>query len=739
MTTFEHVLHGCAPVPLAGYLKGLGVFRLVAEQADHGARGFWRDERFVLRTRLSEDALVRFFTDLYEPTPVIAPWNGGSGFWPKDNREGIDAMRASNAPRLASYRAAIDICDTLVREHKLSEAPKDHAKEELMAALRAFLPDDGCRWLDSALALTADGPRYSPILGTGGNDGRLDFSNNFMRRLSQVISATTDQSVGILQSSLFSIPGAHLEKGAVGQFAPGAAGGLNAGTGFEADSRVNPWDFVLTVEGALLFAAAAVRRHAHDRSTALAFPFTTRTTGAGSGAASLADEADARAEFWAPLWSRVACLDETLVLMSEGRAVLDCGAARDGLDFARAAAQLGIARGIDGFQRYGFLMRAGKAFFAAPLGRVRVPKTANEKASLISELDRNGWLSRARATLRDKGAPMGVTALGRSLDEALFRLAGDDSTNAVQEALITLGALMHEVTRRPKLRENLRPPPRLSHRWPKSAHDDSHEFALAAALASLGASAAKRSVKAAPAERESADTPSLEMAERLQLPFRCHLGPVDIRDRHDDWADGTEAQSLVVWTGRDLVRDMAAVLERRLIENERRHFVDENACPVLPLGGARAAPLSAVSGFLFGRTDDGRIAALAAGLAWARPHDDDDGRRGDTQLPFAYAATKPLFAPDGIGPKPEQKRIVDPLPLVRLIRVGRSDDAVALAQRLARGAGLSTPFATLKPTLPVNAARLAAALLFPITGYDALIKRAYPDLTKEGEEDSDAA
>ena len=34
MTTYRHVLHGCAPVPLAGYLKALGVFRLIAEQAE---------------------------------------------------------------------------------------------------------------------------------------------------------------------------------------------------------------------------------------------------------------------------------------------------------------------------------------------------------------------------------------------------------------------------------------------------------------------------------------------------------------------------------------------------------------------------------------------------------------------------------------------------------------------------------------------------------------------------------
>jgi CRISPR-associated protein Csx17 len=58
-------------LPLAGYLKALGVFRLVAEQADTEARGFWRDERFVLRTRLSEHDLIQFFVDSYRPTPVV--------------------------------------------------------------------------------------------------------------------------------------------------------------------------------------------------------------------------------------------------------------------------------------------------------------------------------------------------------------------------------------------------------------------------------------------------------------------------------------------------------------------------------------------------------------------------------------------------------------------------------------------------------------------------------------------
>ncbi len=36
-----HRLGGCAPTPLANYLKALGILRVVAEQADAEARGWW--------------------------------------------------------------------------------------------------------------------------------------------------------------------------------------------------------------------------------------------------------------------------------------------------------------------------------------------------------------------------------------------------------------------------------------------------------------------------------------------------------------------------------------------------------------------------------------------------------------------------------------------------------------------------------------------------------------------------
>src|SRR5690606_19265872 len=96
-------LGGCTPEPMAAYLQALGVLRIVAEQKDASATGWWDDDTFVLRSSLDMEALMRFLLEDYAPTPVIAPWNGGSGFFPSDNTSGIAAIEADESARFASY------------------------------------------------------------------------------------------------------------------------------------------------------------------------------------------------------------------------------------------------------------------------------------------------------------------------------------------------------------------------------------------------------------------------------------------------------------------------------------------------------------------------------------------------------------------------------------------------------------------------------------------------------------
>lgn len=142
---------------------------------------------FRLRTKLNASALKDLFLKEYQPTPVAAPWNGGSGFFPKDNKVAIKQIGEGSAVRLAPFRATLDSCHSIVAEEQLTERPADAAKEKMLMACRNRLPDEALVWLDAVYVLTSDGPRYPPLLGTGGNDGRLDFTNNLMQRLLDLI------------------------------------------------------------------------------------------------------------------------------------------------------------------------------------------------------------------------------------------------------------------------------------------------------------------------------------------------------------------------------------------------------------------------------------------------------------------------------------------------------------------------------------------------------------------------
>jgi len=135
-------LTGCAPVPMAHYLKGLGVLRLVSEQRDAKAQGFWKDDTFHLASALDRDALLDFFLNEYRPTPIIAPWNGGSGFFSSDNNEAINAIACGTAERFADFRAAIKAAIECLNQLALSRKPE---KEEKQAAATLPEPSAGKR------------------------------------------------------------------------------------------------------------------------------------------------------------------------------------------------------------------------------------------------------------------------------------------------------------------------------------------------------------------------------------------------------------------------------------------------------------------------------------------------------------------------------------------------------------------------------------------------------------------
>lgn len=439
---------GASPRTLLGYLVGLGLLRVVARQADAGARASWRDGALELHSALDAKGLERFLLERWAPAPVVSPWNGGSGFFPKDNGDAFAAIEADRSQRLDSFRAAITAARAALRKNGLVSKPEPKlAKPALLRDLRATLSDDGVQWLDAAIVLVGEGTAFPPVLGSGGNDGRYDIANNYAQAVVYALGLGADQRlqrerVTSLSAALWRTAGpqqkmslAHLSRD---------ASPVNSPAG-ESDALGNPWELALAIEGTLLLSAGVGRRLEAGAVAGLVAPFTLRPTGAGYGSAVAGERG--RAELWLPVWDAPATLADIETLFREARIQVGRRPARTGLDGARAAAELGVARGIKAFERLSILERAGLSNLAVPAGRVEVRERSAARAlrtldpwlgRLIShgrsdvphaQREAIAALERASFAVAERGAPADVrsllVALGRI--EGVLSVGGDDS------------------------------------------------------------------------------------------------------------------------------------------------------------------------------------------------------------------------------------------------------------------------------------------------------------------------
>jgi CRISPR-associated protein Csx17 len=616
-TRYDLELPGCTPEPLISYLKALGILRLVSEQKESGARGWWKNDIFYLRASLDRDALVHFFLQEYQPTPIVAPWAGGSGFFEKGNQQkAVKAISESTVQRVHPYSKVIAKVQAIIKDEQIGEKPDSDEKPRLLQRLRRELPDEVVVWMDAAMVLQDDTQNYAPLFGTGGNDGRLDFTQNFMQRIVSLglhkAEFESQSSRAWIENALF-VTAAVLDRASVGQFSPGRMGGPNATQGMEGDSVDNPWEFVLAIEGALFFAGAAVRRFDSAKRSRAAFPFTVRAVAAGFASPAGKDRIESRGELWLPLWNRPASASELHYLFGEGRAEVSGRRVRNGVDFARAVAGLGVDRGITGFNRIGFLKRSGKAFLAMPLGRFDVVERSG--TDLLREVD--SWLDRFRRAANGKDVPPRFVSVMGRIDSAIFEFCKYGGESLLQEVLVALGAAERSLATAERFRDQqkLRPLTGLSSAWLSAADDGSREFVLARALASI------------------------HDPEEQIGPLRANLEPTDWRARNHNWATKGDA---VVWNAANLTTNLSHVLERRLMDGAR------SGCARLPLASRFTVSLDTVAGFIIGETDDTRIEELIWGLMLLSNDGKDRSQLYESQdvpIPTAYALLKLLFLP----------------------------------------------------------------------------------------------
>lgn len=758
----EILLRGCQPEPIQSYLKALGVFRLLSEQVSPRIRGSWSPDGFVLSGPIDPDGLVDYFLTRYRPTPLVAPWNGGSGFYDGDATDGIDAIANSSDSRFALYRqvirtirampelaavppTAIEVIAAMERQRDslapgkaradierllddvataraavegtgrtgietLSRASVDNessdkgagrelkswtkavdklvtaykrlqrggGKTDLMVACRDRLPDEVLSWLDAAFLLTSSvqgdlEPDYAAILGSGGNEGRLDYTNNFMRHVAALVGGSEAAS-DHLRSALFGELASGLSNGASGQFDPGRAGGCNQGAGFEAAcAPFNRWDYVLGLEGTLMLAGAVARRFG-AAAGAKSSPFSVFIS--ASGFDSCADEdGRGRAETWLPLWDRPATLAEVRHLFAEARATVGNRPTRNGLDFARAVSTLGVDRGISAFVRYGFLKRRGDSYVAYPMARI--PVRFNPQALLLADLD--PLLQDIHRLLGSfQNAPASLVAARNLLDDALFRMTTRGDASDCQDVIVALGRFQRFLAVKPVTSRPL--PARLGAGWLEAIDDGSLDVRIAASLASV-----------------------LPDPKGIG-PIVANLLPVD-PGRPWTWATGVGQQA---WEGRTFADRVASVLHRRMLDAERI------GTPNVPCAGRIGLACSDVAAFISEANDDDRTENLLWGLTlvqWSQVHSPAAWSTPVRPLPIprVFAAMKLLFLSTevrGVRPAPEPR-------LVPLLIGGR----VAEAVRAARGRLVTSSLGprALDPDAPgLCPVRMAAALLLPV-------------------------
>jgi len=726
-TVHTLTLAGCAPIPLAHYLKALGLLRLVSEQKDSSAKGRWHRDQFVLESALDREALLKFFLDEYQPTPVLSPWNGGSGFYlqeeklnQKDPLTGkkiktgirnqetaatkvVARILSSESSKLENYRNTIRQTKALLERKGLTAAPDTGGadKDELVLELRSLWPDKAVDWLDCVAVLTSSRdaksstglkPSYTTLLGSGANDGNADFTSNFMQRLIKIRDASPEQACKWLRSSLYNEnnPGSRIEALA-GQYAPGTAGGANSTSGFTSKFSINPWDFVLLIEGTLFFAAAAVKQFEGSTDGTIAYPFCVTSSGTGYASGASSDEKADKAlteEMWLPLWSSPCSPLELRAIFGEGRAQLRGRNARTGVDFAQAVGSLGADAGISSFQRIGFFVRNGKSVFATPLTRITAKK--NPGVLLLSDID--SWLDRFRRAATKDIAPASARRSLNNLESRIFDLCVSNTPERLLAVFVALGQC-EKVTSKSlkwasKPENNLRPLQGLRRAWLQDKNYDlwndpctGTEFRLAASLASITGSFSGK-----------------------YLPFRCHLERVDSKPSGYGWAEHTSND--VQWSEAALPNVLNDILARRLIlkeDTEKRYEI--------------WASLRDIKAFIEGETDD----VLLADLIWSmslinwRENGEPPSTSKEKQPvpPTLYAILKLCFPPVQKG-LPDNILSVPAVPGIhRHAAQGNGTQAAEMALRRLRASGYHPAIRQL-PVYGDYAKRTAAALLFPI-------------------------
>lgn len=327
-------ISGLPPDSLGNYLASLGLLRLLVREWP-SVRIAWRDDvLYVIGGPLALDDLLDEL--VYVATSrAWAPYQRG---WAEAQKK---STKAKSGQALALWQAS--------------------AEEQELEVLASHV-------------VAANRLSFNPLLGSGGNAGKRDFSVGWKQAVDALASSgsgakkkagkkakgnanateelspsCTDQKRTELEALLLGRPTAWLlEKLNAASWFSDANKLYNSGQSPYREGKLSPWAMALACEGLAFLAGGASRRLGARARAVGAFPFVTR-----AAAPKVAEEAGRDlGEVWAPVWDRPMTVPEVRALFARGRAELRGRGVLTPSAFATAIMRRGVDAGISEFRRF---------------------------------------------------------------------------------------------------------------------------------------------------------------------------------------------------------------------------------------------------------------------------------------------------------------------------------------------------------------------------------------------------
>lgn len=689
-------LPGLSPDSLGNYLASLGLLRVLSRRWT-STRIAWRDE--VLQVVGGPPTLEALLDELVRIAITQADSEVSRREWTQYEKDWSDAQKKGTKTKsgvpLALWQA--------------------EAQEEQLP-------------LFAAHAVPHARVSFNPLLGSGGNAGRRDFSAGWRKAVNALAvapqqtkargnsnadasassAAPSDERRNALQALLLGQPVTWmLEKLAAGSWFSAGTKLYNSGQSPAREGQVCPWAMVLASEGLALLAGGASRRLGARSARAVgAFPFITQPI-----AASTEREADRlRGEIWTPLWTRPMSFAEASTLFSRGRAELHGRGALTPAAFATAIRARGVDAGVSEFRRY-TLGRTTSSNTFEP----RLEARFSLAAGVDARRSESSTLGRITALIEQRGFPRDgkrFVGLRGPVESALLDVAAQPSTPQAGIALLdAVVRALDRIDRNGSFREGQVRWVPLPLEWLPSLFVD-EQPGVEARLAL-----------------------SLVSAFSLARPFATYRFGVEWK-YGQTYAHCTHTErppARWVWGPGELARVLAVVLSRRLLDRE----ADANT-PHQRGRAPLAATTAHVQHWLTGDLDESLFSTWLSRLAlfdWRRmPQEvraliarEDGACRADGDMAL-FGLLQPLIdqrrlviadlSPNDLLSEDTGARTTEAArSLVTQVRAGSLDTALRIASSRyamagARIATFDASFATHQPE------RLAAALLFTISDRD---------------------